>query len=98
MNYVIILKPGPNNWGAFSPDVLGCVSTGATPQETLSNFLEALEFHLEDMQESGEPLPPGHIDFPEDFDAYDDKGVFFRWAPRPEPVKEPDAAETTAAV
>ena len=97
MKYVIILEPAPNNWCAFSPDVLGCVSTGATPQETLSNFLEALEFHLEDMEESGEPLPPEHTDSPEDIEPYADKGVFFPWGPRPpEPVAEPTAAESAA--
>ena len=81
MNYVIILEPGPNNWGAFSPNVPGCVSTGQTAEETLSNFLEALEFHLEGLQEDGDPIPAEYSFSQEDFDAYNDEGAFFRWAP-----------------
>lgn len=81
MNYAIILLPGPNNWGAFSPNVPGCVSTGQTAEETLSNFLEALEFHLESLQEDGDPIPAEYSFSQEDFDAYNDDGVFFRWAP-----------------
>ena len=81
MNYAIILLPGPNNWGAFSPNVPGCVSTGQTAEETLSNFLEALEFHLEGLQEDGDPIPAEYSFSQEDFDAYNAEGAFFRWAP-----------------
>ena len=80
MNYAIILLPGPNNWGAFSPNVPGCVSVGATAEETLSNFQEALAAHLELMQEDGEPLPAEYDCDAEDVD-YDSDYVYFRWAP-----------------
>ena len=80
MKYVIILEPGPNNWGAFSPNVPGCVSTGPTAEETLSNFMEALEAHLELMQEDGDPLPAEYDCDAEEVD-YDSDYVYFRWAP-----------------
>ena len=80
MNYAIILLPGPNNWGAFSPNVPGCVSVGATAEETLTNFQEALEAHLELMQEDGEPLPAEYDCDAEEVD-YDSDYVYFRWAP-----------------
>ena len=91
MKYVIILEPGENNWGAFSPDVPGCVSTGYSPEETVSNFLEALEFHLESLQEQGEPVPPAHVFNEEDY-ADDSEYVRYRWAPVPVPKDSPPVA------
>ena len=43
----IVLEPAEHNWGAYSPDVPGCVSTGRTAQEALTNFEEALRLHTE---------------------------------------------------
>ena len=80
VKYVIILEPGPNNWGAFSPNVPGCVATGQTPQETLSQFLEALDFHLESLQLDGDPIPADYDGDAEDID-YDSDYVYFRMAP-----------------
>jgi predicted RNase H-like HicB family nuclease len=55
--YLVVVEKAENNYGAYAPDVPGCVSTGATVEETLRNFQEALEFHLEGTLEGGEPLP-----------------------------------------
>ena len=55
--YLVVLEKGENNYSAFSPDVLGCASTGRTFEETLSNMQDALEFHLEGMAQEGEPIP-----------------------------------------
>jgi predicted RNase H-like HicB family nuclease len=55
--YLTIIEKAPANYGAFSPDVPGCVSTGDTVEETLTSFREALQAHFEIMQEFGENLP-----------------------------------------
>ena len=59
--YLVVVEGGQNgeNYGAYSPDVLGCVATGDTLQEVLNNMQEALEFHLEGMVLHGEQLPEG---------------------------------------
>ena len=93
MKYVIILEPGEDNWGAYSPDVPGCVSTGCTPQETISNFLEALEFHLESLQEQGEPIPPEHVYNEGDY-TDDAEYVRYRWAETPAITDSPPVAPT----
>ena len=49
----------PLERSAFSPDVPGCVSTGATKDETARNMREALTLHLEALREAGSPLPEG---------------------------------------
>lgn len=55
--YAVILEKSPNNYGAYVPDLPGCVSTGKTVEETMRNIKEAIEFHLEGMREDGDPIP-----------------------------------------
>lgn len=55
--YLIIIEKTETGFSAYSPDLLGCVSTGATRLEVEANMREAIEFHLEGMQEKGYPIP-----------------------------------------
>ena len=43
-------------FGAYVPDLPGCVSTGLTVEETERHIREAIEFHLDGMREDG-PIP-----------------------------------------
>ena len=58
--YLVVIEKATNNYGAYSPDVPGCISTGNTIEETLQNFREALEFHIEGTLEDGDPIPEAH--------------------------------------
>ena len=56
--YLILVGGGPpTNYGAWSPDVLGCVATGDTIEECIAEMRSALAFHLEGMLEDGEEIP-----------------------------------------
>ncbi len=57
MQYVVILEEGPESWGAYVPDLPGCVVVGETRDEALDLIREAIEFHLDGMKEDGEPIP-----------------------------------------
>ena len=57
MRYAVVIERAPNNYGAYVPDLPGCVSTGATIEEVTDNIREAIEFHLEGMVEDGDPIP-----------------------------------------
>ncbi len=58
--YVVVLERTPSNWGAYAPDVWGCIATGKSREEALNNIKEALEFHFEGMHVDGESIPlPG---------------------------------------
>jgi predicted RNase H-like HicB family nuclease len=57
MKYLVIVEPTSTGFSAYSPDVPGCVSTGATRAECESNMREAIEFHLEGLRLQGEPVP-----------------------------------------
>lgn len=55
--YVVIYERTEHNWSAYSPDVPGCMATGATRQEVEQNFRDALTFHIEGLKEEGLPIP-----------------------------------------
>jgi predicted RNase H-like HicB family nuclease len=54
---VVIVEKGETSYGAYAPDVPGCVAVGDTREETLQLFREALQEHLELMREEHLPLP-----------------------------------------
>lgn len=58
MKYGIVIEQAEGNYAAYVPDLPGCISTGATVKETLSNIREAIMFHLEALREDGLPVPP----------------------------------------
>jgi predicted RNase H-like HicB family nuclease len=56
--YLILVEGGPpSNFSAWSPDVQGCVATGATIDECVREMRGALAGHLDLMREHGEVLP-----------------------------------------
>ncbi len=57
VKYVVVFERMPNNYGAYVPDLPGCISTGKTWDEIQSMIREAIAFHVEGMEEQGEPLP-----------------------------------------
>ncbi|GAB4114399.1 MAG: type II toxin-antitoxin system HicB family antitoxin [Wenzhouxiangellaceae bacterium] len=60
MQYVVILEEGPQSWGAYVPDLPGCVAVGETRGEALDLIREAIEFDLDGMKEDGDPIPEPH--------------------------------------
>ena len=57
LTYAVVFEKAPNNWAAYAPDVLGCISTGDTWEDMLEMVREALTGHIELMLEHGDPLP-----------------------------------------
>ena len=57
MRYMVIVEKGQTSFGAYVPDLPGCVAVGETKEEALSLIREAISLHLESLKESGEPLP-----------------------------------------
>lgn len=55
--YLIVIEKTPNNLSAFSPDLPGCVATGATKAEVEERMREAIRMHLDGMREDGLAIP-----------------------------------------
>lgn len=57
MQYLIVIEKTETGYSAYSPDLLGCVSTGATREEVEQNMREAVEFHLDGLKLEGLEIP-----------------------------------------
>ena len=57
MRYLVIVEKGPTSFGAYVPDLPGCVAAGETKEEVLALIHEAIEFHIEGLKEDGLPIP-----------------------------------------
>ena len=58
IRYAIIIENAPDGgFGAYVPDLPGCVGMGATKDEAIENIAEAIRFHLEGMKEEGLTIP-----------------------------------------
>lgn len=55
--FLIVIEKAKNNYSAYSPDLPGCVATGATREETERNMHEAIEMHVRGMKEDKLPIP-----------------------------------------
>jgi predicted RNase H-like HicB family nuclease len=55
--YAVVIEKGEGNYGAYVPDLPGCVATGDTIEEVEREIQEAIQFHLEGLREDGLPIP-----------------------------------------
>lgn len=58
MRYLVVVEKGPSSFGAYVPDLPGCVAAGESKDEVLSLIRDAIELHLEGLKEEGQPIPP----------------------------------------
>lgn len=57
MRYTVIIEKGETSFGAYVPDLPGCVAIGETEEEAAALIREAIEFHLEGMRAEGLTIP-----------------------------------------
>lgn len=57
MSYLVVIEKGETSYGAYVPDLPGCIAVGETEEEALRLVREAIAFHLEGLQEQGLPVP-----------------------------------------
>ena len=57
MKFWVVIERTPRNYGAYVPDLPGCIATGKTRAEAKRMIREAIAFHIEGMKEEGLPIP-----------------------------------------
>ena len=55
--FLIVIESAGNNFSAYSPDLPGCVATGATREEIERLMYEAIQLHVEGLIEDKQPVP-----------------------------------------
>jgi predicted RNase H-like HicB family nuclease len=57
MEYLVVVEKGKSSFGAYVPDLPGCVAAGETRREVIKLIREAILLHIEALRESGQPVP-----------------------------------------
>ena len=57
MQYMVVIEKGANSFGAYVPDLPGCIAAAESRDEVLNLIREAIEFHIEGLREKGQPVP-----------------------------------------
>ena len=60
MQYLVVIEEGPSSFGAYVPDLPGCVAAGESREEVTQLICEAIELHIDGMKEDGMPIPHPH--------------------------------------
>ena len=55
--YLVIIEKGKTSYGAYVPDLPGCVAVGETRKEAEQLIKESITMHIETMKENGEEIP-----------------------------------------
>lgn len=65
MKYAVVIEEGPKSFGAYVPDLPGCVAVGETRTEVVQLIQGAIELHLQSLLEQGEniPSPSSSVEF-----------------------------------
>ena len=62
MKYTVILEKGQSSYGAFVPDLPGCIAVGEDREQALCLLEEAVAFHVEGLLAEGLPVPRPNCD------------------------------------
>ena len=57
MRYMVVIEEGPTSFGAYVPDLPGCIAVGESSEEALQLIQDAIEFHIEGLKEEGQRIP-----------------------------------------
>ena len=57
MQYLVIFEKDVKSYGAYVPDLPGCVAIGETMQEVRELIAKAIQFHIEGLREESFVVP-----------------------------------------
>lgn len=60
MEYLVVIEQGPSSFGAYVPDLPGCIAAGESREEVAILIQEAIELHIDDLNAQGKQIPSPH--------------------------------------
>lgn len=57
MRYAVVIERGPTSYGAWVPDLPGCVAVGESEEEVTQLITEAIALHIDSLRRHGDPVP-----------------------------------------
>jgi len=55
--FLIVIEKAGDNYSVYSPDLPGCIATGATREDAEKNMSEAVKMHVAGLIEDKLPVP-----------------------------------------
>jgi predicted RNase H-like HicB family nuclease len=67
MRFAVVIEKGPTSYGAYVPDLPGCIAVAESAEEVRREIAEAIQFHLEGMELHGETAaqPTSEVEYVE---------------------------------
>jgi predicted RNase H-like HicB family nuclease len=60
MRYLVVIEETDKGFGAYVPDLPGCIAAAETREEVTRLIHEAIAFHLDGLRQDGLPIPEAH--------------------------------------
>ena len=57
MDYVVVIEKAGNGYGAYVPDLPGCIAAADTREQTEALIRQAVGYHVDMLREKGDPVP-----------------------------------------
>jgi predicted RNase H-like HicB family nuclease len=58
--FLVVVEKAEGNYSAYSPDLPGCVATGQTREDVEENMHEAIQMHVQGLEEDKVSVPQSH--------------------------------------
>jgi len=58
VEFLVVVEKGKSSYGAYVPDLPGCVAVAASRREVLKLIREGIQLHIQALREAGERVPP----------------------------------------
>jgi len=63
MEYLVVIEKEKGSYGAYVPDLPGCVAVAKSKPRVRKLIEEAIALHLEDLRDRGEKIPHPHTSY-----------------------------------
>jgi predicted RNase H-like HicB family nuclease len=57
VEFLVVVEKGPSSYGAYVPDLPGCVAVGDSRRQVLRLIREGMKLHIQAMRDAGETVP-----------------------------------------
>lgn len=57
MEFLVIVEKGKSSYGAYVPDLPGCVAVGESRRRVMKLIRKGIPLHIRAIREAGEPVP-----------------------------------------
>jgi predicted RNase H-like HicB family nuclease len=58
VEYLVVVEKGETSYGAYVPDLPGCVAVAETRREVMKLIREGIKLHIDALREAGDSVPP----------------------------------------